>query len=177
MLLPLLLLSNWSWENAVNSSPPGQNGRHFAGSIFKSIFLIKKFGIWIRISFKFVPKGSIDNKSVLVQVMAWHRTGDKPLPEPMLTQFTDDYMRHPGGDELKASQTEEAITYKKMKKEKQSHQLLDCLRKLSDGQPAKLIKQLQDNLAVAMKLHKDKLGIMWCDFTEYWYHLNSKQKE
>ena len=25
--------------------------------------------------------------------MAWHRTGDKPLSEPMLNQFTDAYMR------------------------------------------------------------------------------------
>ena len=28
--------------------------------------------------------------------MAWHRIGDKPLSEPMLTQFTDVYMRHQG---------------------------------------------------------------------------------
>ena len=27
-------------------------------------------------------KGPIDNNSTLVQVMAWHRTGDKPFPEP-----------------------------------------------------------------------------------------------
>ena len=35
-----------------------------------------------------------DNKSVLVQVMAWHQTGAKPLPEPMMNYFTDAYMRH-----------------------------------------------------------------------------------
>ena len=34
---------------------------------------------------KFVPKYPIDNKSALVQVVAWRRTGDKPLPELMLT--------------------------------------------------------------------------------------------
>ena len=43
---------------------------------------------------KFVPKGPINNKAALVQVMAWHRTDDKPLPEPMLTQYTNVYMRH-----------------------------------------------------------------------------------
>ena len=43
---------------------------------------------------KFVPKGAIDNKSVMVQVMSWHPTGDKPLPVPMPTQFTDAYVRH-----------------------------------------------------------------------------------
>ena len=40
--------------------------------------------ILIRISLKLAPYCLIDNKSVLVRVMAWHRTGDKPLPEPML---------------------------------------------------------------------------------------------
>ena len=28
--------------------------------------------------------------------MAWHRIGDKPLSEPMLTRFNDPYMRHRG---------------------------------------------------------------------------------
>ena len=49
--------------------------------------------ILIKISLKFVAKGSIDKKSELVQVMTWCWTGDKPLPEPMLTQFTDAYMQ------------------------------------------------------------------------------------
>ena len=62
--------------------------------IFKCIFINEKLRILIPISLKFVPKGPNDNKSVLVQVMAWRRTGDKPLPEPMLDQFTDAYMRH-----------------------------------------------------------------------------------
>ena len=42
----------------------------------------------------FVPKGPTDNNLALVQVMASHRTGNKPLSEPMLTQFTDAYMLH-----------------------------------------------------------------------------------
>ena len=56
----------------------------------------KTFYILIRISLKFVPKGQIDSKSALVQVMAWRWTGDKPLPEPILTQLTDAYMWHWG---------------------------------------------------------------------------------
>ena len=51
--------------------------------------------IWI--SPKFVPKGPIDNKPPLVQVMDWCRTGDKPSSELMLTQLTDAYMQHGGG--------------------------------------------------------------------------------
>ena len=38
---------------------------------------------WFKFSLKFVPKATIDPKSGLVQMMAWHQTGDKPLSEPM----------------------------------------------------------------------------------------------
>ena len=75
---------------------PGQNGRRFTDHMFRCIFVNQKFCIFIQISLKFVPKGQIDNKSALVQVMAWRWTGDKPLPAPMLTQFTDAFMRHLG---------------------------------------------------------------------------------
>ena len=53
----------------------------------------EKFFILIRISLKFVPEGPIDNKAALVQGMAWRQTGDKPLPEPVLTHFTVEYIR------------------------------------------------------------------------------------
>ena len=65
-----------------------------ADGIFKGIFLNETDKIPIQISLKLVPRSPIDIKSALVRVMAWHRTGDKPLPEPMMTQFTDAYMRH-----------------------------------------------------------------------------------
>ena len=54
-------------------------------------FVNEKFSISIQILFNFVRKCPIDKKWALVQVMAWRRTGDKPLPEQMLTQFTDIY--------------------------------------------------------------------------------------
>ena len=61
--------------------------------IFKYIF---NESVWIpiTISLKFVPKGPIDYNSALVQVVAWHRAGEKQLPESMLTQFNDAYIRH-----------------------------------------------------------------------------------
>ena len=65
-----------------------------ADDIFKCIFLNENFRISIDMSQKSVLKGPIHNKWALVQVMAWCRTGNKSLPEPMLTQFTDAYMRH-----------------------------------------------------------------------------------
>ena len=36
------------------------------------------------------------NVPAFVQKMPWRRPGGKPLSEPMLTQFTDAYMRHYG---------------------------------------------------------------------------------
>ena len=78
----------------INSSPLDKMAAILADGIFKHIFLNENFRISIKISLKFVPKGSIDNKSALVQVMVWRQTGDKPLPEPMMIQFTDAYMRH-----------------------------------------------------------------------------------
>ena len=56
-----------------------------ADDILKCIFLNEKFCILVRNSLKFVPKGPIDNKWALVQIMAWRRTGDKPIPGPMMT--------------------------------------------------------------------------------------------
>ena len=54
-------------------------GRHFADDTFKHIFLNENIRISIKISPKFVPKGPINNIPALVQIMAWHRPGDKPL--------------------------------------------------------------------------------------------------
>ena len=62
--------------------------------IFKCIFLNENNKIQIPISLKFIPRSPMANKTALVQVTAWHRIGDKPLPELMMTQFTDTYMRH-----------------------------------------------------------------------------------
>ena len=67
-----------------------------ADNIFKCIFLNENERITIQISLKFVPMSPVDNTPALIQVMAWRRPGDKPLSEPMLTRFTDAYMRHQG---------------------------------------------------------------------------------
>ena len=65
-----------------------------ADDIFKCIFLNENYRIPIQISLKFVPRSPIDNKPVLVQVLAWRRIDNKPLLELMLAQFPDRYMRH-----------------------------------------------------------------------------------
>ena len=43
--------------------------------------------IFIEISLRFVPKGPINNIPALVQIMAWHRSGDKPSSEPMMVSL------------------------------------------------------------------------------------------
>ena len=71
----------------VNTLRPGQNGRRFADDTFKRIFLDENVRISIKISLKFVPKGPINNNPALVQIMAWHGSGDKPLSEPMMVSL------------------------------------------------------------------------------------------
>ena len=78
----------------LNELRPRQNGRHFPGDIFKRIFVHENVKISIQITLKFIPKGPINKKSELVQIMAWCQTSDKPLFEPMMTWFTDAYGRH-----------------------------------------------------------------------------------
>ena len=56
-----------------------QKGRHFPD-------------IWIafssmKLSLKFVHKVGINNIPGLVQIMAWHRPGDKPLSEPVIVSL------------------------------------------------------------------------------------------
>ena len=62
------------YRSYLNSSPPGQNGRHFTDDNFKCIIVNEKFCILIEISLKFVPKCPIDNKTVMVQVRAEQAT-------------------------------------------------------------------------------------------------------
>ena len=71
----------------INTLRLRQNGRHFADDVFKCIFLNENVIILLKISLQFVPKGPINNIPSLVQVMAWHRPGGKPLPEPMMVSL------------------------------------------------------------------------------------------
>ena len=54
---------------------------------------------------KFVPHGPFNNIPALVQIMAWRRSGDKPLSEPMMAYIANAYMRH------SASMSKKRCTY------------------------------------------------------------------
>ena len=88
---------NWSF----NSSPPGQNGRHFPDDIFKCIFLNEKFCILITISLKFVHNCSIDNKPsiALDNGLAPNRRQAIIWPDTDLIHWH--IYAAPGGDQLK----------------------------------------------------------------------------
>ena len=61
----------------INILRSGQNHRHFPDDIFKCIVLNEN--VWISLR--------INNIPVLAQIMAWHRSGDAPLSEPMVVSF------------------------------------------------------------------------------------------
>ena len=86
-----LLTKPWQvskhWLLTLNTLRLRQNGCQFKANIFKCMFLNQNAWISIVKSMKFVPKGPNNNISALVQIMAWHRPGAKPLSEPMMVSL------------------------------------------------------------------------------------------
>ena len=79
----LICPSNLIAVQSINTSRPGQHSGQFAHSIIEFIFLYENCCILILITLKYVPKGSIDNKPALIQIMTWYQTGKGPLSEPI----------------------------------------------------------------------------------------------
>ena len=69
---------------SINTMKSKQNGRQFVDDTFKLIFLNKIKSTFIQISQKYVPKSSINNNLVSIQIMASRRIGDTPLIESMV---------------------------------------------------------------------------------------------
>ena len=59
-------------------------GRDKMAAIFPTTFSNANIWISIKLSLTFLPKGPINNIPVLIQMMAWHRPGDKPLSEAIM---------------------------------------------------------------------------------------------
>ena len=89
VLFIALCLPSTCITNILDWLKPEHDGQQFVDNIFKCILFKEKFSISNKISFKFIPKGSINNKSTLIEVKAWCRKGNKPLHEPMMTQHAD----------------------------------------------------------------------------------------
>ena len=71
----------------LNTLRPKGNRPHFTDAIFKCIFLNENVWIPIKLSWKFVPKCPINNIPALIQIMAWHSPGSKPLSEPIVVSL------------------------------------------------------------------------------------------
>ena len=63
----------------INTLRPRQNDRHFPDDVFKCVFFYENIWISINISLKFVY-----NIPALFHIMAWRRSGEKPLSETMM---------------------------------------------------------------------------------------------
>ena len=66
----------------------------------QTILTVFGHSIWFQISLKFVPKGPVDNKPALVQIMAWLANSRQAIVWKNADPVHDAYMRHWGGDEL-----------------------------------------------------------------------------
>ena len=82
---------NVRWLNALR---PQQNGCHSADDILKLIFVNENIGILIKNPQKLFTYSPVGKKPALVQVMAWHWIGDKPLSDSMMANFADAFMVH-----------------------------------------------------------------------------------
>ena len=71
----------------VNTLRRRQNGRHFPDGIFKCMFLIKMYEFRLRFHWSLFLIIPIISIPTLVQIMAWCRSGDKPLSEPVMVSL------------------------------------------------------------------------------------------
>ena len=70
---------NEPWSSQYNTMGPTQKWLPFCRQYFQRNFRKRTVLYFDSTSLKFVPISSFDNKRALVQVIAWHWTGDKPL--------------------------------------------------------------------------------------------------
>ena len=74
-------------DNQINTLTPRQSRHHFADGIFQCIFRNENVWISTKTSQKFVPEFQINNIPAMVQIMAWHQLGNKPLSEVMMVRL------------------------------------------------------------------------------------------
>ena len=76
----------WLPSSSMLTHLPRDKMAAISQTTFSSAFSrMKSFVLWFDFSEKIVPNGPIDNdKSAMVQVNAWRRINDRPLPKPML---------------------------------------------------------------------------------------------
>ena len=88
---PVKKCKNWLCPvNEADTKCPPLSRRHF-----QMLFLWTKiYEFWLRFHWSVFVRGPISNIPSLVQIMAWHQSGNKPLSKAMMAQVTDAYMCH-----------------------------------------------------------------------------------
>ena len=97
MLLQLfsaMLQSSWSRQQWVNSLAPGRSQCDFENVIFNLALLIGVFKSSYDNVLRSMPQNLTDDKSTLVQVMAWCLTGAVRQQAITLTSVDQDLQRH-----------------------------------------------------------------------------------
>ena len=93
VMVSLLMHICITWPQWVNSLAPGRCGNNFKRVIFKLTSRIWLFSNQYEIALGRMPLDPTDDKSKLVQVMAWCLTAcTKPLPEILV--ISDWWLRH-----------------------------------------------------------------------------------
>ena len=82
MSLALLYVYHQAWMYSYNEAET--KWLPFSRQYIQMDFLNENIWILIKISLNFVSKGQINNILLMVQIMAWHQPGNKPLSEPMM---------------------------------------------------------------------------------------------
>ena len=72
------VFTHWGWDKMATI---------LQMTISNAFFVNENVWIAINIALKFVPKGQVNNMATLVQIMAWHQPGDKPLSDQMLVSI------------------------------------------------------------------------------------------
>ena len=72
------VFTHWGWDKMATI---------LQMTISNAFFVNENVWIAINIALKFVPKGQVNNMATLVQIMAWHQPGDKPLSDQMMVSI------------------------------------------------------------------------------------------
>ena len=73
-----IVLTHWGWDKMAAVPQT---------ALSNAFFLNENVRISIKMSLKFVPKRTINNNPAFIQIMAWRRSGDKSLSEPMMVNL------------------------------------------------------------------------------------------
>ena len=81
------VMSNFDGHNGTKRTKSTHWDQDKMATVFQTTFSNANIWILFKISLKFVPNGQINNSPELVEILAWRRSGDKPLSEPMMVRL------------------------------------------------------------------------------------------